>query len=151
MRTSIVFILTSILFIASCKAPSGNSQEIQQLKDTVIPNKSIPALTINGNEENGRKLFKMNCQACHSLSDVKFSGPGLKDIFTRVPKPADAWIKKYIFNNIKVRDEGDEYAIKLFKENNNAPMSVYENVLSENDVNDIINFLYYQNWSDSSQ
>lgn len=92
--------------------------------------------------DKGAKLFKQNCAVCHaSHTDQRLTGPGLKGVFDRVPKPADEWLIKWILNNEKLIKSGDPYAIKIYNENNKAAMTVFEGQLSENDVKDILAFL----------
>ncbi len=99
-------------------------------------------IIIAQNVENGAKLFKQNCAVCHaSHTDQRLTGPGLKGIFDRVPKPADEWLIKWILNNEKLIKSGDAYANKIYNEYNKAAMTVFEGQLSENDVKDILAFL----------
>ncbi len=94
------------------------------------------------NADNGAKLFKQNCAVCHaSHTDQKLTGPGLKGVFDRVPKPADEWLIKWILNNEKLIKSGDAYANKIYNDFNKAAMTVFEGQLSENDVKDILAFL----------
>ncbi|HPQ08871.1 MAG TPA: cytochrome c3 family protein [Bacteroidia bacterium] len=102
----------------------------------------LSQLAFSQNADNGAKLFKQNCAVCHaSHTDQKLTGPGLKGIFDRVPKPADEWLIKWILNNEKLIKSGDAYANKVYNENNKAAMTVFEGQLSENDVKDILAFL----------
>lgn len=102
----------------------------------------LAQLVFAQNAENGAKLFKQNCAVCHaSHTDQKLTGPGLKGIFDRVPKPADEWLIKWILNNEKLIKSGDAYANKVYNDNNKAAMTVFEGQLSENDVKDILAFL----------
>lgn len=92
--------------------------------------------------DKGAKLFKQNCAVCHaSHTDQKLTGPGLKGIFDRVPKPAEEWLIKWILNNEKLIKSGDAYANKIYNDYNKAAMTVFEGQLSENDVKDILAFL----------
>jgi mono/diheme cytochrome c family protein len=92
--------------------------------------------------QDGAKLFKQNCAVCHSShTDQRLTGPGLKGIFDRVPKPADEWLTKWILNNEKLIKAGDPYAVKIYNENGKAAMTVFEGVLSEQDVKAILDFL----------
>jgi len=99
-------------------------------------------LVFSQNADNGAKLFKQNCAVCHySHSDQKLTGPGLKGVFDRVPKPAEEWLIKWILNNEKLIKSGDPYANKIYNEYNKAAMTVFEGQLTENDVKDILAFL----------
>lgn len=92
------------------------------------------------NAQDGAKLFKQNCAVCHkSHEEGKITGPGLKGVFDRAPK--GDWLKNWIINAEKVLKSGDPYAKKIFAENGNAAMTVFEGQLSEKDVEAILGFL----------
>jgi len=94
------------------------------------------------NAQDGAKLFKQNCAVCHSShTDQHGTGPGLKGVFDRVPKPAEEWMTKWILNNEKVIKSGDAYASKIYGENGKAAMTVFEGQLNDKDVAAIIAFL----------
>ncbi|MCA6437836.1 MAG: cytochrome c3 family protein [Bacteroidota bacterium] len=91
---------------------------------------------------NGAKIYKQNCAVCHaSHTDQKLTGPGLKGVFDRVPKPADAWLTKWIINNEKVIKSGDPYANKIYNDFGKAAMTVFEGQIDEKGVADILAFL----------
>ena len=75
--------------------------------------------------EAGEKIFKQNCTSCHSMGTNKVVGPGLKDVMKRVP--SEEWAAKWIKNNGAVLKSGDEYANKIYAENNKAAMTVFTN------------------------
>jgi hypothetical protein len=90
--------------------------------------------------QDGAKLFKQNCAVCHaSHTDQKITGPGLAGVFDRAPK--GDWINKWILNSEKVLKSGDPYASKIFSENNNSAMTVFEGQLNEKDIEAILAFL----------
>ncbi|HKC68879.1 MAG TPA: c-type cytochrome [Bacteroidia bacterium] len=81
----------------------------------------------------GKAIFKQNCAVCHALTDQKITGPGLKGIGDRAPKEGD-WLFNWIKNNEKLIKSGDAYANKIYKENGNTAMTVFEGVLSDDDI-----------------
>ncbi|HKC67617.1 MAG TPA: cytochrome c [Bacteroidia bacterium] len=89
----------------------------------------------------GRTLFKQNCAVCHSITDIKITGPGLKGVTDRVPKPTDEWLTAYILNNEKVRLSGDAYANKIYAENDSVPMTVFDSVLTQQQVKNIVTYI----------
>ena len=70
----------------------------------------------------GEKLFKNKCAQCHKVTDQKLVGPGLKGVADRVPKPAEAWLIKWIKNSQSLVKAGDAYAVKIFEEYNKSVM-----------------------------
>ncbi|CAN5490422.1 c-type cytochrome [soil metagenome] len=74
-------------------------------------------------QADGEKIFKQNCAVCHSMSDAKVTGPGLKGVMTRVP--SEDWLKKWIKNNKALIAAGDAYAVKVFAANNNLDMTSF--------------------------
>jgi cytochrome c2 len=91
--------------------------------------------------QKGHELFKHNCAVCHSMSTSYLVGPGLQGVIKRVPNPSDEWLLKYIKNNEAVLKSGDAYANKLLSDNGNKSMTVFEGILSDDQIKDIIAFL----------
>lgn len=69
-------------------------------------------------QDEGEQLFKA-CAACHTIGKGKLIGPDLKGVTERLEKE---WLVKFIINSQEVIQSGDEYAVKIFQENNNIPM-----------------------------
>ncbi len=69
------------------------------------------SLTIYG--EDGEKLFKNNCAACHNIDGIPLVGPNLKDITKKREKE---WLKKFILNSKQLYDNGDVIAKKIIDE-----------------------------------
>lgn len=86
-----------------------------------------------GNAENGEKLFKTHCAACHKL-DKKFVGPPLKGISKTKERE---WLHSWIKDNASLIKSGDKDAIAIFEEYNKIPMTPFPQ-LSENDIDDIL-------------
>ena len=92
-------------------------------------------------QADGGKVFKQNCAACHRVDEQKLVGPGLKDVASRVPQPADEWLFKWIKNNLALQKSGDAYANKLVSDNNKTPMTVFDGVLSDADIKAVIGYI----------
>jgi mono/diheme cytochrome c family protein len=94
------------------------------------------------NAQDGAKLFKQNCAVCHAAhTDQRLTGPGLKGVFDRVPKPAEEWLTKWILNNEKMIKAGDPYAVKIYNDYGKAAMTVFEGILTEADVKAILDYI----------
>jgi len=92
--------------------------------------------------QDGAKLFKQNCAVCHAAhTDQRLTGPGLKGVFDRVPKPAEEWLTKWILNNEKMIKAGDPYAVKIYNDYGKAAMTVFEGILTEADVKAILDYI----------
>ncbi len=87
----------------------------------------------------GKAIFKQNCAVCHSLGDQKLAGPGLKGIMDRAPK--GDWLFNWIKNSEKMIKSGDAYAAKIFKENGNAAMTVFEGNLSDDQIHAVVEYI----------
>ncbi|MBI4945211.1 MAG: c-type cytochrome [Bacteroidetes bacterium] len=92
-------------------------------------------------QADGEKIFKQNCAACHRIDGQKLVGPGLKDVASRVPQPADEWLFKWIKNNVALQKAGDAYANKVFNDNAKLPMLVFEGVLSDDAIKSVIAYM----------
>lgn len=111
-----------------------------------IPLKAVIALvftvfsfTSTVQAQDGAKLFKQNCAVCHTTTDVKLTGPGLKGVFDRAPK--GDWMHKWIMNSEKMIKSGDAYANKIYNDNGKASMTVFEGTLTDKDVDAIIAYI----------
>ena len=87
--------------------------------------------------EEGAKIFKSTCATCHSIGDGKITGPDLKDVHKRVP--SEEWMVPWIRNSAAVIKSGDEYAIKIFEENNKTAMTA--NPLSDEEIWSVIEYI----------
>lgn len=75
--------------------------------------------TFNGKD--GRMLFKTNCASCHTASEKRSTGPGLKGVLDRIP--GGDW--KYIFvrDHDSLFNAGDPYAVQLHASYKSYPYS----------------------------
>lgn len=83
---------------------------------------------IAGAQIDGEKLFKVNCSACHLITEKKLIGPGMAGV-------EDRWedkelLYKWIKNSSEVLASGDAYANALFEEYNKSIMPA-QNVNTE--------------------
>lgn len=94
-----------------------------------------------GDPKKGQELFKANCTACHAL-DKKVVGPALGGVVEKVKKDGQDvdWLHKWITNNEKLRASGDAYANKIYEENGKVAMQVFEGKLSDQDIDDILEY-----------
>lgn len=102
----------------------------------------VAAFTSTANAQDdvvkGKKLFQENCTSCHGI-DKKVVGPALRDVHTR-PGRTDAWLLKWVKNAPKMIADGDPLAEKLYEENNNSNMTVFENI-EDNDIKNILAYI----------
>jgi cytochrome c2 len=87
----------------------------------------------------GAKIFKQNCAVCHSIGDQRLTGPGMAGIAARVPDDVllTAWVK----NNNKVLASGNPYFKNLYKEYAGAAMTVFEGVLTDEDITAVVAYI----------
>ncbi|HET6227500.1 MAG TPA: cytochrome c, partial [Bacteroidia bacterium] len=86
----------------------------------------------------GEKVFKQNCAVCHSLGSNKITGPGLKDVASRVP--GGDWLHKWIKNNDKLIKSGDAYAVKI-SAFDASQMTVFESTLSDEEIDAVVTYI----------
>lgn len=86
--------------------------------------------------ENGEKLFKERCVACHGLDGARRVGPALNGVSDK--KPED-WLIGFIKSPQKYINEGDEYAKKLYEEYNQVLMPDQD--LSDSQVKAILAYI----------
>lgn len=88
----------------------------------------------------GEKLFKANCQACHSIGKGKIVGPDLQNVLERREKE---WLHKFIAEPMKMIQAGDPVAVKLFEDHNKIPMPD-QKYLKASEIDDILAFVQEQ-------
>lgn len=74
---------------------------------------------LNSYSQDGKKLFKANCAACHSVGANKVVGPGLQGISEKYSKE---WLVAWIKNSGELIASGDADAIAIFEEYNKVIM-----------------------------
>lgn len=92
----------------------------------------------NVNFDKGDILFKQNCAVCHTMSNVRITGPGLANVSSRVPN--DKWLYNYILKSDSMFIAQDPYTLKLHKEYPETRMHKFDSLTQQN-VNDIIAFI----------
>lgn len=88
--------------------------------------------------DKGKQLFENNCVSCHGLTDAVVVGPGLKGILER---RTEEWLIPWIRNSQKVIASGDEYAVNLYKEYNEALMTSFD--WPDEDIKAVIAYVDY--------
>ena len=86
--------------------------------------------------QNGEKIFKQNCTACHMITDAKLVGPGLKGVTEKYEKE---WLVKWIRNSQKLIESGDARAIKIFEEYNKSVMNSF--YFDDSEFSDLLAYL----------
>ena len=93
--------------------------------------------------EDGEKLYKANCTACHQI-DAKLIGPALRGVSE---KYSQEWLIKWIKNSSELIASGDADAIAIWEEYNKSPMTAFPYFSDE----DVINILAYIEEAPSKQ
>ncbi len=86
--------------------------------------------------EEGATLFTANCTACHAMNE-KVVGPALKDSHKRHD---EKWMMSWIRNSQKLIKSGDAVAVKLFNDNNQSPMTPFEQ-FNDNQLKSLIAYI----------
>lgn len=85
--------------------------------------------------QDGEAIFKANCTACHAVKE-KVIGPALMGVSKRRPED---WLIKWIKNSQAVIKSGDEYAVKIFNENNKTVMTSFN--LKDDEIKAILSYV----------
>lgn len=85
--------------------------------------------------EEGEKLYKANCTACHMI-DKKLIGPALEGVND---KYSEEWLIKWVKNSAEMIASGDPQAVAIYEEYNKSPMTSFLHFSDE----DVINILAY--------
>lgn len=86
--------------------------------------------------QDGAKLFKANCAACHSPTSKVVVGPGLEGISEKHDRE---WLGKWIKNSGELIASGDAAANEIFKEYNKSPMP--PQAVSDADIDAILKYI----------
>lgn len=97
----------------------------------------INGVFAEANIENGEKLFKQECAKCHTVTDARTVGPGLKG--TRDRWESEELLISWIKNSGAVLKSGNKYANELFKQYGTA-MPAFPSFSTE-DVKDILHYI----------
>lgn len=97
------------------------------------------------NYQNGENIFSLNCVACHKMDDA-LVGPKLNSV---VRLQGEDWTKAWIKNNIELRESGDKHAKEVYENYGKQAMPVYEGMLSEEELDDLVHYL--ENWDDKQK
>lgn len=88
--------------------------------------------------QDGKALFTANCASCHNVHK-DMTGPALAGVEDRWPDRAH--IIAWVHNSSKVLASGDKYADDLFAKWNKTPMTHFEGILSDKDVDAILDYI----------
>jgi hypothetical protein len=83
-------------------------------------------------------LFENNCTSCHAVCD-KILGPPLYKVQEREGRTME-WLISFTKNSAKMIADGDPLAVRLYRENNGAVMSSFEN-LSDKEIKSIYAYI----------
>ncbi|WP_338874256.1 c-type cytochrome [Spirosoma sp. SC4-14] len=115
-----------------------NGAQVKAQDSSAAATAATPASGGSGDAEKGKSLFTNNCAQCHSVTDEKVVGPGLKGIEQRAP--SRDWLHKWIRNSSAVIASGDAYANQVFNANGKVQMSSFPN-LSDADIDGILAYI----------
>jgi mono/diheme cytochrome c family protein len=88
--------------------------------------------------QDGKALFAANCASCHNVHK-DMVGPALAGVEDRWPDRTH--IIAWVHNSSKVLASGDKYADDLFAKWNKTPMTHFEGILSDKDVDAILDYI----------
>lgn len=91
-------------------------------------------------EHNGKILFSMYCSSCHQKY-MKTLGPELNNVAWKLPEPQKDYFLKYVKNNKKMREAGDQHSLDIYKEFQGLEMPAYEESLKESEILEIYDYL----------
>jgi len=87
-------------------------------------------------QNEGEKLFKQVCVACHTVGQGRLIGPDLAGVQQR---RSEEWLLKFIRSSQTVIQSGDPVATALFEEYNKIPMP--DNNYSDDQIRAIISYI----------
>lgn len=91
---------------------------------------------VNLSAQDGEKLFKTSCTACHKLTSDRLVGPGLAGV---TEKRSKEWLMGFIKNSQEMIANGDKDAVAIFEEYNKVPMPAHP--FSDEELAAIIDYM----------
>lgn len=107
----------------------------QSLKATVVITFFFFS-AISLNAQNGEKLFKSACAACHTIGGGKRVGPDLNGIATL---RSEDWLIQWTRSSESLIQSGDPEAIAIFEEFNRVPMP--DQNLTDAEIKEVIEYI----------
>ncbi|NOT13699.1 MAG: c-type cytochrome [Methylococcaceae bacterium] len=124
------------------RSPFEETRALARVLGTrLLPNYVVPAVAhkeaIRAPAQSvGEKLFRSNCEACHSTGSEDGIGPGLAGVVGHRDR---AWLKQWIKEPDQMIARKDPTAIALYQQYKQIPMPNFH--LTDNDVESVIAFL----------
>jgi len=109
---------------------------MNKLKLSVLLFVLLFGYTVTSKAQDGEKIFKTTCSACHSIGKGKVVGPDLKDVANR---HEESWILKWVKSSQTLVKGGDAAAVKLFNENSMIPMP--DQTLSDEEIKSVLAYI----------
>jgi cytochrome c2 len=139
----IVTLLIIILILLRNNGPGvcGTADKPVQYCGTICGN--VPVLDSGMTMESfnkGKTLFKIHCAVCHTMTDQRLTGPGLRDVAGRIPN-TKGWLEGYVLNADSMRKSGEPYSCILYREYDSLYMTSFTGTLTKKDVNDLICYM----------
>lgn len=130
-------LLVFLLFSTTLPAQEAAAEEPASTEAVATQEESASG----GDPQNGKQLFNQNCAACHSL-DRKMTGPALANVEQRLADEEGLdkdWLYTWIRNSPGMISSGDDYAVQIYNEYNQAMMTPFP-TLSDEDIEDILSY-----------
>jgi len=124
MKMKFLFYIALACFTLSC----SETKRIDKEKDNEISNTQ--------SYEQGEKLYKANCAACHSINTTMV-GPKLGCIGKKYSKE---WLYLWIRDSQKLIESGDADAVAVFEKFNKIQEPAFPS-LSDKDIDNLIYYL----------
>ena len=102
---------------------------------TLVPQNLSAQDQSSGDPVKGKQLFNQNCAACHALNR-KMTGPALAGVTAKYEGDKE-WLYAWIKNNNSLIKAGDERALAIYNEYNQAAMTAFP-TLSNEDIDNIL-------------
>ncbi|NHF58385.1 c-type cytochrome [Flavobacteriaceae bacterium TP-CH-4] len=125
--------LVSFIFTVSVSAQDDTAEVAE------TPVAETAEASAGGDPVKGKSLFQQNCAACHALNR-KMTGPALANVETRLAEEEGLdkeWLYAWIKNSPGMIKSGDDYAVRIYNEYNQAAMTAFP-TLSNADIDDIL-------------
>lgn len=130
------YVITSNGGVANFGVAGGASDEGEEVEEEGAVMEESTESANDGNAENGEKVFKSYCAACHTPGTKQLVGPGLAGVGEKYDR---SWIYKWVKNSKALIESGDADAIAVYEENGKVDMPMQP--VTDSEIDDILAYV----------
>jgi hypothetical protein len=141
-KTATISTLLLVIFLESVLScnPKQDAGKSKSLEESTEDSLQIKGLADKFRQ--GKETFQIKCAACHIAPERHVTDQYVFDnLFDRLPKPSEDYFIRFIKNGKVLKASGDSYAKKLAEHWNSNYDHVFQDTLSNQDLENLIFYI----------